>query len=166
MTEVTVDFASNSEYPLLTESNIHNENDSIIRKLPGHVEDVNIEFEISTQKLVLVLGITLAFILLLLLSLICIFYLMGLLQNIFGYSWARPMGRTFSTVHSSCSSSSQQIAIDSNSNLYDPRAVNHAPNVTTVAIQTAHPEQCYMCTAIACNGNALGYVPNGNIRSC
>ena len=173
MTEVSIDSTPNPEYPILTESNTQNENDSIISKLPASVDDVNsisnIEFEISAEKLALVLGITISFILLLLLSLICVFYLMGLLQNVFGYSWARPMGRTFSTVHSSHSSSSQQIAIDSNSNLVDVRPINQAPgNVTTVAIEgpVGYPEQCYMCTAIACNGNALGYAPNGNIRSC
>jgi Na+-transporting methylmalonyl-CoA/oxaloacetate decarboxylase gamma subunit len=49
--------------------------------------------DISIEKLALVLGITFAFILLLLFSLICIFYVMGFLQNVFGYSWAGPIGR-------------------------------------------------------------------------
>lgn len=137
----------------------------------GNIGNATLDFEsfdLSPEKLAIVLGITFAFILLLLLSLICIFYLMGLLQNVFGYSWSRPMGRTFSTVHSSRTSSSQNIAVDSNCNLYDPRSVNQqSTNVTTVAIPGRHSEQCYMCTAIACNGNALGlYPPNGNIRSC
>jgi len=55
--------------------------------------------EISIEKLALVLGITFGFIFLMLLSLICIFYVMGFLQNVFGYSWAGPMGRTISTPH-------------------------------------------------------------------
>ena len=56
--------------------------------------------DVSIEKLVLVLGITFAFILLLLFSLICIFYVMGFLQNVLGYSWATPMGRTISSPHS------------------------------------------------------------------
>ena len=166
MAEVTVDSVSNFNNPSSTESNTQDENDaSVIHKSPGNLDDLNVELEISTEKLLIVLGITLAFILLLLVSLICVFYLMGLLQNVFGYSWSRPMGRTFSTIRSSCNSSSQQIAIDSNCNLYDPRAVNPS-NLTPVPIQGGQPEQCYKCTAIACNGNALGYVSNGNVRSC
>ena len=59
-------------------------------------------FEISSHKLALVLGITFAFILLLLFSLICIFYVMGLLQNVFGYSWGPPMGRVLSSPLAFC----------------------------------------------------------------
>jgi Na+-transporting methylmalonyl-CoA/oxaloacetate decarboxylase gamma subunit len=53
--------------------------------------------EISAHKLALVLGITFGFILLLLFSLICIFYVMGFLQNVFGYSWGPPQGRIISS---------------------------------------------------------------------
>lgn len=60
-------------------------------------ESDQLDFELSLEKLALGLGITFAFILLLLLSLICIFYFMGFLQNVFGYSWAAPMGRTYSS---------------------------------------------------------------------
>lgn len=52
--------------------------------------------EISIEKLALVIGITFAFILLLLFSLICIFYVMGCMQNFFGYSWAVSTRRAFS----------------------------------------------------------------------
>lgn len=53
--------------------------------------------DISIEKLALVLGITFAFILLLLFSLICIFYVMGFMQNFFGYTWAGPVGRTITS---------------------------------------------------------------------
>ena len=50
-------------------------------------------YAINTDKLILVLSITFAFILLLLLSLLCIFYFMGFMQNQFGWTWGRPMGK-------------------------------------------------------------------------
>lgn len=58
--------------------------------------ELNAVPEFDSDKLILVLGITFGFILLLLLSILCIFYTMGVLQNVFGYSWGRPMGRTIS----------------------------------------------------------------------
>lgn len=122
--------------------------------------------DISGEKLAIVIGITFLFILLLLLSLICIFYLMGFMQNVFGYSWSRPMGRTFSTVHSNHSTSSQDIVLDINSNICEKPNANTLPLPMNTAIQ---PDQCYMCTAIACNANALSshhQMPNGNGRSC
>ena len=122
--------------------------------------------DISGEKLAMVIGITFSFILLLLLSLVCVFYLMGFLQNVFGYSWSRPMGRTFSTVHSNHSASTQDIFVDVNSNICEKTSA------TTLSIP-AHPslqnEQCYVCTAIACNATALGsphMSPPANIRSC
>lgn len=53
-------------------------------------------YEINADKLILVLAITFGFILFLLLSLLCIFYFMGFMQNQFGWTWGRPMGRTIS----------------------------------------------------------------------
>lgn len=54
-------------------------------------------YQINGEKLVLVLSITFGFILFLLLSLLFIFYLMGFMQNVFGWTWGNhPMGRTIS----------------------------------------------------------------------
>lgn len=49
-------------------------------------------YEINADKLILVLCITFGFILMLLMSLLCIFYFMGFMQNQFGWTWGRPMG--------------------------------------------------------------------------
>lgn len=49
--------------------------------------DIDFVYSIDTDKLILVLAITFGFILFLLLSLLCIFYFMGFMQNQFGYTW-------------------------------------------------------------------------------
>lgn len=142
-----------------------NSNDQIITKSMSHDHEKAM-LDISSEKLAMVIGITFSFILLLLLSLICVFYLMGFLQNVFGYSWSRPMGRTFSTVHSNHSISTQDIFVDNNSNICEKTSSTSLPIATHATLES---EQCYVCTAIACNTTALGspHVSQvTNIRSC
>lgn len=69
--------------------------DKFIEQLPMSPDqgvDPTAGLQVDIDKLILVLGITFGFILLLLLSILCIFYTMGVLQNVFGYYWGPPMG--------------------------------------------------------------------------
>lgn len=67
--------------------------DKYLEQLPGPDQsDPLAGLQVDMDKLILVLGITFGFILLLLLSILCIFYTMGVLQNVFGYYWGPPMG--------------------------------------------------------------------------
>ncbi|KAI1303081.1 hypothetical protein HDE_02288 [Halotydeus destructor] len=59
-------------------------------------EEEPIPYAIDADKLILVLSITFGFIFFLLISLLCIFYFMGFMQNQFGWTWGNPMGRTIS----------------------------------------------------------------------
>lgn len=70
--------------------------DKFVEQLPMNQDqsiDPTAGLQVDVDKLILVLGITFGFILLLLLSILCIFYTMGVLQNVFGYygvhQWVR-----------------------------------------------------------------------------